>query len=285
MLTQKDKESLAKLAGIPVGDLTKAISDEKEVDLGVVQPYKVFKTATDLENDDHVDRLRKLKYDDGVEVGEKRAVKSMVEVTGIDYEGKNPKDFVEKLKSKVIEDAKIPADKKVRELQEDLEALKKTHQAELSTKEQLINNLSTEKKKLSTGLELFKKVPSELNGISRNHAITLIQTEYQFEVDESGETIVKDSAGKILKNEDRSNKTYDQVVSEWLTTNKYTNAGGPGRGGDDEGGSGGAPIDVKSIKNSKQLTAFLEKQNISEMSEKGIEIAAQAMANEGFETN
>jgi len=114
--------------------LQKAIDSKEEIEIKPV--------AGEFVTDEALTQLKQTRFEEGKKeghtIGYDFAIKDLKKDFGIDIEGKDRKAVIEAAKAKIISDAKIDPDKKVKELNESLEKLQNTYQTDLQTKEKEI---------------------------------------------------------------------------------------------------------------------------------------------------
>lgn len=281
MLSQKSKNAIAEVLGVSVDVLTSAISSEEEKDID----FDVKKSFNSQEWEDYesaVDREKKGKYDEGKEVGEKQLIKSMKDAVGLDYEGRRSEDFIQKYKDKVIKDANINPDQRVKELTDDIEALK-TSSTEKDTE------ISTLKGQLS-GYKIDGKISEHLpgtlpKGLKKEDVLGIIKSNYSFDVDEEGKEVVKQN-GEILKDKTRNHISFEQAITDFVTERGWNVAGTGGRGRGNELPSGSVS-DPKKIRSMSELRQYFEDNDISDKGSKAMGLIQEAAksakeANEEF---
>jgi len=273
-LSKKTIAALCKAAGISDSELSKAIEAEKEIDIDIL----VSKSFTEDEWEQHQesiesekDQLGKNKYDEGKEVGERQLVKKLKEDAGLNYEGKKPEDFIEKFKVKVLEEAKINPDQKVKDLQKDVDALRGT----VTEKEEEVKSLNGQLKGIQVERKALEYLPKKLpEGWTPGDALTVMRRDLAFDFDEGGGEVVKKN-GEILKDEKtRKPIGFETAIQQYSIDRKWMSPEG-GRGGDDEPGGGKTITDHKKARKMSELEPIWKEKGISELSED-----ARAMVNE-----
>lgn len=262
MLKKEGIEALAKSSGLSVEVLTKAISDEKEVDIEVL----VSKTFTESEwetFEGSVNTEKTAEYEKGKTAGSEMTVKEMKKDAGLEFEGKKKEDFIQHFKTKVLEDADKNPDSRVKELESDLKALR---EVSIPEKEAKIKELNQQLGQNSIMNIVDQFIPTKLpDGITRSDAKTIIKSNFEFGKDDSGDFVKRD--GEIVKDEKtRSRVSIKDAVSNFVAERKWTVAGGGG-GGDDDLGGGGTFSSAKEIRSMKDMNKFFEEKNINHLSQ------------------
>ncbi len=108
-------EAIAKLTKIKAEDLKAAIESKDEVDLAVDEKLTVL-------TEDEVTTLKNNEYKNGKEKGVEMAVKATKEKLNLDFQGKTVDGLVEAAQKKAVEEAKVPVNDKVKELETKLGA-------------------------------------------------------------------------------------------------------------------------------------------------------------------
>jgi len=208
MLSQETIKKLAEYLRIKPEDLQTAISSDTEQAIDI--PELTVFIKDELEKRDS--NLKTKNYNEGKTAGAEMIIKSMKEENGIDIEGKEPKQFVEALKKKFIEEAKIEPDKKVQELTQMNENFKAT-----------IAKLEREKTESEANFKKMSLQSNILNGItkdyllSKNDLFLLMQNSgYTFE-EENGKIIAKKHGETLRDAKMQDPLNFDVVFDEFAT--------------------------------------------------------------------
>lgn len=284
MLKKEGIEALSKASGLSVEALTKAINDEKEVDIDVL----VSKTFTESEWESHEEAInseKTVEYEKGKTAGSEMTVKEMKKQANLSFEGKKPEDFVSHFKTHILEEADKNPDSRVKELESDLKALR---EVSIPEKDQKIQELTQQIGMNSIMSTVEQYIPSKLpDGITRSDAKTIIKSNFEFGKDDSGEFVKKD--GVIMKDDKtRARMTIKDAVSGFVVERKWATLDG-GRGGEDGGGQGSFGS-AKDIRNMKDMNKFFEEKDIHPLSEEAKGHIADAVkaskeANDEFDFN
>lgn len=270
MLSKDSIEALARAAGITVKEITEAIEHKEEQSIAV----KTKKTFTEEEwekYEDNIDSEKKAKFDEGKETGQRQIIRDMKTQANLDYEGsKDPKKFIEELTKKAVKDAGANPDKKIQELQKDVEKLR----ADIKTKDETITTLKTEKDRISVRDSIYKYLPDKLpTGLTKEDAVMLLQNSHEFLVEEGKEVVKKN--GEILKTKTRENVSFADAISDIVVEKGWTSSGTGGRGKGDEG-SGGGVTDPKKIRKMSEMEDYFSEKGIHPMSQEAMSMIQEA---------
>lgn len=203
---------------LPEGTLLQAIESTEVVKVELPE-LEVFK------KEDYNARIENLK-NTFQKQGQDFLVKEAKQKFGLDFEGKSIDTFAEKLKAKALEEAKVEPNEKVKELQNDLEKLRKN----LEEKDNLIIQKETEFKQKEKKRFIKETLLSKINvetSIPKEDVLTILQSKH--EIDIENDTIVFKQNGEILKNSTTLNpKTIDEVYAEFLPNYAKQPTGGKG---------------------------------------------------------
>ncbi len=270
MLSDKTVAALAKVTGLSADDLANGISQEKEVDLEIA----VVKTFTDSEWESYEDRLDKdfkKKYDEGKETGEKQMIREMKTKVGLEYEGRKPEDFIEKFKGKVLSDAKLDPDGRVKELEKDLKFIKETT---LKEEQDKVSRLTKENSELKIDGKIGQYIKAP-DGLTQEDAKIIVMKNLDFSIDSEGKEVVKKN-GQILKDKTRNNVSFENAIIDFATERKWR-TGTEGRGGkDNPAGKGVGLDDPKKARKMSELNTYFEQKEINPMGEEARGIISEA---------
>jgi hypothetical protein len=213
MIGKNTIKTLAEKLKLKVEDIEAAIKDEKEVELNLPE-ITVF-MADELKTRD--ENLKRTNYESGKQAGVEILVKDLKEKTGVTIEGKDPYKFVEALKTKTLEDAKIEPNAKIQEQENIITKLKNN----LQTLENENKELSSQIKENTLKGQLFSGVSKD-SILPLEDVYTLMKTKgYSFDEDKGKITVKR--FGEMIRDE----KTQDprngtDVLSEFLDENNLT---------------------------------------------------------------
>jgi ribosomal protein S13 len=215
-------ETIAKLAKLTPEALTAAIADEKEVDVAIPEKLTVL-------TEDEVTTLKTNTYNDGKKAGVEMEIKGVKEELGLEFQGKSIKGLLEAHGKKVLADAKIDPDKKVKELEEKLGTVQKTA-TELQTK---LTEKESEVSAVKTEAAIVKDMPATT--LPSNKVLLLMKADgYEYKSEDGKIIWYKD--GKALTDNLSNNLATKAVVEAYATEHKMISAND---GGGDPAGRGG----------------------------------------------
>jgi hypothetical protein len=199
MLKQETIQKIEQL--LKIKGLAEAIRSEGEVDL-IIEGISTF-------SDEELQTLKSNSYKDGKKAGVEMDVDDMKKELGLDFQGKTVKGLVEALKKKVLDDAKIEPEQRVKELSKDLDTLRKENER-LS---QTLAEQKTEALRAKTDRELFKEVPETT--LSASDLVDFARLKgYDFRLNEEGK-IVPYKNGEPLKDKTANPLGAKDVLSEF----------------------------------------------------------------------
>lgn len=228
--------------------ITKAIEDKALV---TVEGEHLIRTAE--EEAAFLNNVRKESKTAGIEI----AIKETREKLGLDFQGKTMDSLLKAYEGKVLADAKIEPEEKLKKVLSDLEAVKQANQGLISEKE----NLSKE----FTGFKNESKINSLLDTLIPEKTIlpkedmkVLLRTKIKIGTDENGNVVAFDNEGNVLKNKTTADPLQPkEVIEDFFKTNQnYLQGVGGGAKGGDSSGNGSGKQTVEDF--------------ITEMNEKGI---------------
>lgn len=180
------------------------------------------------------------KYNEGKIAGLETPFKPLAlkEKFGIDITGKTRdiETFAEAFKAKILEDAKIEPEQKVKELMTDLEKVQSNLKAKESEFEAFKTSYQQEKTNSIINDAIFKAIPDNVS-IDKTDVATIFKSNYGIEFDDAGKMIVK-KGNEILKTDATLEpKDLKTVINEFILEKKLVKVEG-GRGSGDEGRKG-----------------------------------------------
>jgi len=235
MLSEEALKRLSNLAKIDAKELQDAItaSEEKTIEIPEVKTY------TDEEFETLTTNLGKEKYTEGRTAGEEMRMKNLKELAGIDFEGyKDPQKFVDTLKQSILNEAKVEPNKKIEENSKTIEELQGIVKSKESEYGNQITELQNKLQNQQLDSILMQKIP-DIQGLKPDQALKLFKSEHEI-YSEDGNFYVKRN-GETLKDELKSPKKVDSVLSEYITENGWLKKP-DGRGADDKSGDKGLTI-------------------------------------------
>ena len=251
----KNLSELAKFVKGGADVLQKAMDSEDEQSLEFIEGS--FVSDVDLET------LKTGQFKSGSKegqtIGYDFAMKDFKKDFGIEIEGKDRKIIGDAIKTHILADANKKPDAKILELETSLTNIRKEFGTEKTAWETAELSYKGKLKDVSTMSELQKHIP-EIKGLNNNQFITLVKSEYDFDL-EDGVLIAKKD-GQLVQNKMAQNIPAKDILTDYATQNGWFNSNGRG-GGDEQGGNKG---DFKTI---NDVYAHMEKNNIQPDSPEG----------------
>lgn len=241
MIKKEDLDALEAKLGLPAGELDKIIKDPAEKEIGIAK-FEIIPVA---DYTTRISNIEKTKYDEGKIAGTETTVKELKRDLGLDVAKTIPvAELATAIKLKVIADAKLPVDEKVRELTKDKETLL----GQKTEAENKYNSLVLENKQKDTtqkinnavikGLPKFGHKPGELMIPPEDAAELILKRAANAgitpEISDTGEVIFKKGAD-IIKDANLSPQKAEVVFKDYYQP-FVTPAGGGGGGGDNPPG-------------------------------------------------
>ena len=256
---------VAKLTPEQVVTLKALHASEKEEALSFELPK--INTFTDDELTVLKKNTERTGYDIGKIAGIEMDVKAIRDEMGLSFDGKTVKNLLEAATKKALLDANIAPDKKVNELNADLDKLRKNITTLESEKTNLLSDFTSFKQTIAIDSEIVKHIPDNLGGLSKEDNLTLLKSVFTPKMDEGKLVFLKN--GETIKDQTATPLTADKVVNLYAETKKFSIPKTPGRGGSDYTGPSG-------FKTLNEVMLYLEKEGITSQSEKGKVLIKQA---------
>lgn len=228
MLKSETISKLASVLKISAEDLQAKLSSEKEEDITL--PSGEFFSDEELKTRD------KSKYIEGKDAGREMFIKDIKKDLGYEIDSKDINDILSHHETQLKTKYGKEPNERVKELESDLEKVKKAHESELEQFKSQNETLLSKVKQQKVKNNLLSLMPKETT-ISSNAIITLFNSEYSILEEDNNEFIVKN--GEKLKNPKTAEPLkLENVFNDWLLQEKYIKTA-PGRGGDNEFGKSG----------------------------------------------
>ncbi len=187
-------------------------------------------------------------YKEAKEAGEEIAVKEIKRANGFEFEGKKVKDLTEYLSKQIELKSKTDSTEIEKRYQKEIEDHKKLIESERKEKENLALLRKQDKinwivdnhfNSLQIDVPGHLKDAEQINSFRKNEIEKnkiYFKSQYQFDVDDFGNIIVKDLTGNVQKDELLNPVKIDNVVKDFAAKNfiTYGQQGIKGRGGKDE---------------------------------------------------
>ena len=228
MLNEEQIKALEQKLHLEDGTLANAISSEEEVNIDL--PELTIRTAEQEEQ--YATNLRSEAKTAGVEM----AIKGVRNDLGLDFQGKTMDNLLEAHKAKVLADAKSELgepDKKITELQKDLDTVRQNLQAKTTELENVQAGIQKERDQMAIDQKILSAMPKNLT-LSQDDALLLFKNKHSIEKTDNSLVISRD--GQQLKDKTTASPlSLDAVLTDWSTPYMQKPAGGSG--GSDEGGT------------------------------------------------
>lgn len=204
--------------------------------------------------------VKKTGYEEGKQAGSEMFAKELKKKFGIEKDGKSLDTVFGYIHEKVLADAKIEPDKKIKDLSESLERLQKQAETDKGSYETKINELTQTITQRDIDFFVQSTMP-QLTGIKPNQALALYKLDRQLSKDDNGNIVIL-KGGQVLKDKMEKPIEFTSDFSEWAKENGWMGNAGRG-GGNDPGGHG------KSFKSMDEVFKYMETNKIDPDSETG----------------
>lgn len=227
----KNVTALEKMLKLEAGTLQQAIESQEEVEVSI--PELVVRTKEEQSTyESNLDSERKAKYDDGVEVGEKRGVKSAMEKFGInlDEKAKTVDNFAEAFKAKIIEETGKEPSQKIQELQNDNEKLRTNYTALESDFNTFKQDVTLKQQAATIDKAVNEAIPDNNLLIGKDEISLIFKNRFDLNLNESGNLEIKKD-GEVLKNTTTLNPLgVTDVMNDFIKPYVKVPEGGTGEG-------------------------------------------------------
>jgi len=239
-------------------DFITMLNDEDEHEIEITQGS--FMTDEDLTA--LKERVGKDSATKGARTILEMEIKKKRDELGLEFEGKTIENLLEAHAKKVKEEMKLPANEKVNELTQSLEKLRKQYEVDTTEKQSIIESLNKKIQTENITNRLLEVIPKDLKGLNTKQALTLLKSEYEFDIEENNIIVKKD--GQILKDKFEKPLTHNDIVNEYVVKNGWLNPDGRG-----DGNQAGATGAFKSV---NEAMLHMMKNNIAPDSDEGLAI-------------
>lgn len=233
----ENTNELESLLNLPEGTLTDAQASEEKVKIEI--PKLVV--MTEDEQNEQRENFKTTFGKAGLEIG----IKTAREKYGLDFQGKNIDNLLEAHKTKVVTealaDAKVEPNKKIDELNIDLEKLRGLNEGLQKT----IDNSKKANDEAEKRRGIEKTISSQLKGeyvLEKEDLLTLIETKLKPTFDDEGKLFFSKNGEAIKNKTTLSYETTENVLADFLTPYSKKPSGGAG-GGDDTGAGGSSNLE------------------------------------------
>lgn len=226
-------------------DALKTAIEENKDSFDVSSDDFVIRTATD--NETFLNNLRSEEKLKGEQIGRKELFQKLeldIEGTGAHKSVDKSVEFVNtwasSLKDTAIKEANIEPNKKVKELQNDINTLKGTINTLTGEKTELQNSFETYKKDITVKSTLSSHIPDNAI-LPKDDMLMILGAKIKTSFDESGKLVALDETGNIKKDATTLNPVSikDEVNLFFKNNPNYLKSTQGGAAGGDSGGSGG----------------------------------------------
>lgn len=230
---------------LEVSDEVIAKAIEEKTSVTVETPDLVVRTTTEEES--FVSNLKNGVQGTAYELARKELFKEMdldFEGTGahksIDKSKEFLKSHIAKAKEQALLDAKIEPEKKVAELQKDLETLKGTITTLTTEKESISKQFHSYKSESVINNTLLSVIPENVS-LPKDDMLLILKNRMSFQLDETNRINVLGQDGQVMKNPTTLDPLDAKaVVTDFFNQNPtYLKGAGGGGGGSDEPGADG----------------------------------------------
>ena len=231
-MNKKLAQSIAKLAKVSdVDGFIEALQSESDTDFEL--PKVVVRTA-DEEESFKTNLLDNAKGET-TKAAREILIKNMKKEIGLEFEGKKPEDFITNYKKHILDEAKIEPNKKIQELTESNDTLRKKLEDKDGEFDQLKSSYADKELKLNT--QSFIPTLPESLGLNKSEASSLFFMSHEIK---DGQVYKN---GELLKNANEKPLTHKEAVDAFVTEKNWIEDDPSGRGGGsgnsrDSGGDG-----------------------------------------------
>lgn len=225
-------ETLKKLEtslGLKEGDFKTLYEDKDEKDL----PLDTFEIIPKTEYDTRITNIKKEAGTAALEIAVKEARKKY----SLEFEGKTFDKFAESLSAKVLSDAKIEPDKKVRQLETDLGVMKNNFETEKKTREKIEGEYKQKETSRTINSNVISLLPKKtiipLEKVAKLALEDAQSNGISVELSDTGAVIFK-KGDEILKDKNLVPLKADEVLKPFYDPYVTPASGGDG-GGDNAG--------------------------------------------------
>lgn len=209
MLNQTTLKKIASLLKIDLSDLQEAITAETET--GIEIPELTVLT------DEELTRIKNAEYANGKEKSIEMAVKDVKKALNLDFQGKTIEGLIEAAQKKAITDAGVEPDKKVKELEKDLQTLRQHNEllnTQLQEKDKAASQAQIEK-------EIFREIPSLGEGsIGVDKLLKVMKVDGIEAIMHEGQ-LVAAKGGEVVKDKTAKPVLFKDFTMEYAKENKF----------------------------------------------------------------
>lgn len=223
----------------------KTAIDEQKESFDVTNDALIVRDKADYET--FVNNLKAEEKRKGEEIGRKELFQKLdldIEGTGAHKSVDKSIEFIngwtDKLKTEAVNEAKVEPDKKVQQLQSDLETAKGTIQSLTGEKTDLQSKFDNYKKDVTVKTTLSSHIPDNIS-IPKDDMLMILGSRVKTGFDDNGNLVALDAQGNIKKDPTTLNPVSlkDEIKGFFDNNPNYLKAAQGGSGGGDSGGGSG----------------------------------------------
>lgn len=259
-------------------ELKTLITSEEEIEINVPKVNVLTDTELESVKTTVASGNKDSGFVEGMKSGTEQLVKAIRNVKGLEFEGKIKYDATGKIDynstashiaehydAKVLADAKIEPEKRIKELETSLQNVQKTYDEEKTGWENKSKEFDGKIKSLNQDFFLQTNLP-QVEGLNKKQLAVLIKTDgYSVEFDENGTAYPVQFGKRIV------DKMEKPVPFETFALN-YVEQNGWGTKPVGKGGSDQVPDSPGKFKTKNEMFAYMEKNKIDIESTKGQDI-------------
>jgi len=260
------KETLKKIADVlklDVSTFEANFKSEKEETLEVPVLF----------TEDDKNKFGENRFNEGKKAASEILVKDLKQKHAIEFDGKSIDGFLDKFTEKVISDAKIAPDEKVKKLTDENKTLKDSLQTALGKEQTLAKEYADKLFHVETRSEILSHIP-EKTIIPREDLAVLFMNSYRVAKEDDRVIVYKGAAP--IKDNVLNPVPLKTVITQFAE--KYIDKTGMG-GGDSGGGANGK------FKTMSSLQAHLESTKVNPGSDEGQKLIREHLKDPSFDVN
>lgn len=221
-------EAVETSLGLDKGTLSTAIESEDKVTIEVPKGKFVDpETHVIKSNEDHETFLTNVRTE-AKQAGVEIAVKEARSASGLEFEGKTIDNLLKAHSDKVLKDANIEPEAKVKELGVDLDSLRDRNTTLQGQLDQMVKDGQVKDNQRKIDSDILGGIPDNLT-LSKGQIMTLLKSDYDI-TQQDGVTVVMQN-GEVLKDDNRSPVKLGDIITKFSAGFAKGNEGGTG--GDD----------------------------------------------------
>lgn len=277
MIDEKSLNAICDRAGISLEDYRGAVDSQENVTLELPD-VKVFKSDEfeKFKNDFKTNVLKENQglYENAKKVGVEKWVAAKKEELGFTYtdEGsKNPDRLLDEYKAHISKELGKEPNKKITELEADLETLRGNLKAKETEYQSQVDTLNGQLTNVKTTNMIANSLPKDLpGGLTTEDAVRVFKGYYDIKIEDGKTIFYRDGVKQV--DETLNPLTKDKVIDSFITEKGWTGGSG-GRGAGNQGGGGSG------FKTMNDVFAYMEKNNIDPNSAQGEKLQSEFDSN------